>query len=45
MFFGVSVLACASSAAEPERFRVLDAGAAPEAVLAAALAALADVGR
>ena len=35
----------ALAAAEPERFRVLDAGASPEAVLAAALAALADVGR
>lgn len=35
----------ALAAAEPERFRVLDAGASPEAVLAAALAALADVAR
>ena len=35
----------ALAAAEPQRFRVLDAGASPEAVLAAALAALADVGR
>jgi dTMP kinase len=35
----------ALAAAEPERFRVLDAGAAPDAVLAAAVAALADLGR
>jgi dTMP kinase len=33
----------ALAAAEPERFRVLDAGGAPDAVLAAALAALADL--
>ncbi|HEY7618296.1 MAG TPA: dTMP kinase [Solirubrobacteraceae bacterium] len=32
------------AAAEPSRFRVLDAGAAPDAVLRAALAALADLG-
>jgi dTMP kinase len=31
------------AAAEPDRFRVLDAGAAPEAVLESALAALADL--
>ncbi|HEX7297948.1 MAG TPA: dTMP kinase [Solirubrobacteraceae bacterium] len=31
------------AAAEPERFRVLDAGLGPEAVLAAALAALSDL--
>jgi dTMP kinase len=35
----------ALAAAEPERFRVLDAGAAPDAVLAAAVAALADLSR
>jgi dTMP kinase len=35
----------ALAAAEPERFRVLEAGASPPAVLAAALAALADVAR
>ena len=35
----------ALAAAEPERFRVLEAGASPQAVLAAALAALADVAR
>ena len=35
----------ALAAAEPERIRVLDAASAPEAVLAAALAALADLGR
>jgi dTMP kinase len=35
----------ALAAAEPERFRVLDAGASTRAVLAAALAALADVPR
>jgi dTMP kinase len=35
----------ALAAAEPERFRVLEAGASPEAVLAAALTALADLGR
>ncbi len=35
----------ALAAAEPERFRVLEAGASPQAVLAGALAALADVGR
>ena len=35
----------ALAAAEPERFRVLEAGASPHAVLAAALAALADVAR
>jgi dTMP kinase len=34
----------ALAAAEPERFRVLDAGAEPAAVLAAARAALADLG-
>ena len=34
----------ALAAAEPERFRVLDAGAEPAAVLAAAQAALADLG-
>jgi dTMP kinase len=34
----------ALAAAEPERFRVLDAGAGPAAVLAAARAALADLG-
>jgi dTMP kinase len=34
----------ALAAAEPERFRVLDAGAAPDAVLGAARAALADLG-
>jgi dTMP kinase len=34
----------ALAAAEPERFRVLDAGAEPAAVLAAATAALADLG-
>ena len=34
----------ALAAAEPERFRVLDAGAEPAAVLRAALAALADLG-
>jgi dTMP kinase len=34
----------ALAAAEPERFRVLDAGAEPAAVLSAALAALADLG-
>jgi dTMP kinase len=33
----------ALAAAEPERFRVLDAGLAPDAVLAAALSALADL--
>jgi dTMP kinase len=33
----------ALAAAEPERFRVLDAGREPEAVLAAAVAALADL--
>jgi dTMP kinase len=33
----------ALAAAEPERFRVLDAGRAPEAVLAAAVAAVADL--
>jgi dTMP kinase len=33
----------ALAAAEPERFRVLDAGVAPEVVLAAALAALSDL--
>jgi len=32
------------AAAEPERFRVLDAGASPDAVLAAALAAVSDLG-
>ena len=31
------------AAAEPERFRVIDAGAAPDAVLAAAVTALADL--
>jgi dTMP kinase len=31
------------AAAEPERFRVLDAGGAPEAVLAAAVAAVSDL--
>jgi dTMP kinase len=35
----------ALAAAEPERFRVLEAGAAPRAVLAAALGALADLAR
>jgi dTMP kinase len=35
----------ALAAAEPERFRVLEAGASPQAVLAAALGALADVAR
>jgi dTMP kinase len=34
----------ALAAAEPERFRVLDAAAAPDAVLGAARAALADLG-
>jgi dTMP kinase len=34
----------ALAAAEPERFRVLDAGAAPDAILGAARAALADLG-
>jgi dTMP kinase len=34
----------ALAAAEPERFRVLDAGAAPDAVLGAARAARADLG-
>jgi dTMP kinase len=34
----------ALAAAEPERFRVLDAGAAPDVVLGAARAALADLG-
>jgi dTMP kinase len=34
----------ALAAAEPERFRVLDAGAEPAVVLAAARAALADLG-
>ena len=34
----------ALAAAEPERFRVLDAGAEPAGVLAAAQAALADLG-
>ena len=32
------------AAAEPERFRVLDAGVAPDAVLRAAVSALADLG-
>jgi dTMP kinase len=44
-FAAIAAAYDALAAAEPERFRVLDAGASPEAVLAAALAALADVGR
>ena len=43
-FFGaIGAAYDALAAAEPERFRVLDAGREPEAVLAAAVAALADL--
>jgi dTMP kinase len=43
-FFGaIGAAYDALAAAEPERFRVLDAGREPEAVLAAAVAAVADL--
>jgi dTMP kinase len=42
-FAAIAAAYDALAAAEPERFRVLDAGAAPEAVLAAALAAVGDL--
>jgi dTMP kinase len=42
-FFAIAGAYDALAAAEPERFRVLDAGAEPAAVLSAARAALADL--